>query len=65
MTDEGEPSVADLTADIVSADRPSAPTKDGMGNRSHADHLIRAWLVFTVLAFLLAPLIVVILTRPQ
>jgi hypothetical protein len=65
MTDEGERPAADMAAEIMSADRPSAPARDGARNSTRGDYLVRAALVIAVVAFILAPVIVVILTHPE
>ena len=65
MTDDGECPTADLAAEIMSADRPSAPAEDGARNRTHGDYLIRAAIAIAVVAFVLVPVIVVILTHPE
>jgi hypothetical protein len=65
MTDEGERLVADMAAEIMSADRPSTAAKDAARTRTHGDYLIRAALAIAVVAFVLAPVIVVVVARPE
>jgi hypothetical protein len=65
MTDEGERPVADMASEIMSADRPSTLDKDGARNKAHGDYLVRAALVIAVVALIIAPVVVVILTHPE
>jgi hypothetical protein len=48
MTDEREPPVADLAAEIMSAERPATPAKDMARYRTLGEYLAWAFIAITV-----------------
>ena len=65
VADEGKREAADLAAEIMAAGRPPTPAPAGVRRRAPGDYVIRAALVIALLAFILVPVVVVVLTHPE